>query len=415
MDEPLKAGREPEEPKTPATGSGGGGGGSEGRKRGRSDEIDDDYYANIPSGRTYRSDNRRPGGGGGGYDSNKRQRPAITNTEATVFVGNLSFSTNWQSLKDHMRQAGEVTYADVLMKGPGGRSKGCGIVSFSSKDEAQKAIRDLSQTTLDGREIYVSQYTRKEDDDGGDRGGDRDRDRDRDRGQYNSRESSRPYSDPRATSNNANKIYIGNLSWNATWQDLKDHFRSCGEIKHAGIVKGHDGRSKGFGIVEFTDGRDVQDAIRRFNDTEFQGRVIYVKEDRGDSYNKEGARRNDDRDRDRGGRGSDPPGARSGGYSDRGDRGDRGGGQRYDNSHVDSSRKVYVGNLAFATTWWKLKDHMRLAGNVDKADIIKGADGRSKGCGLVIYQDAHGAERAIKNLHDSELDGRKIFVREDRE
>ena len=57
------------------------------------------------------------GGRGGGGDG-------------AVYVGNLSWETSWQSLKDHFRSAGEVTHADVMTE-PNGRSKGCGLVSFA--------------------------------------------------------------------------------------------------------------------------------------------------------------------------------------------------------------------------------------------------------------------------------------------
>jgi hypothetical protein len=42
-----------------------------------------------------------------------------------IFVGNLSYSTTWQNLKDHMRKAGNVKFADVFMD-QRGKSKGCG-------------------------------------------------------------------------------------------------------------------------------------------------------------------------------------------------------------------------------------------------------------------------------------------------
>ena len=76
---------------------------------------------------------------------------------------------------------------------------------------------------------------------------------------------------------------------------------------------------------------------------------------------------------------------------------------------------VYVGNLAWSVTWQHLKDHFKQAGTVLHADVMMGQDGRSKGCGLVSFASARDARNAINTLHDSELDGRMIFVREDRE
>jgi RNA recognition motif-containing protein len=53
---------------------------------------------------------------------------------------------------------------------------------------------------------------------------------------------------------------------------------------------------------------------------------------------------------------------------------------------------------------------MRQAGNVAKADIMKGPDGRSKGCGVVCFENARDAKYAITTLNSSMLDGREIFV-----
>ena len=70
-----------------------------------------------------------------------------------MYVGNLSWHTSWQSLKDHFRQAGEVVHADVMQHD--GRSKGCGIVAFATAQEAANAIATLGETELDGRTIFV--------------------------------------------------------------------------------------------------------------------------------------------------------------------------------------------------------------------------------------------------------------------
>lgn len=49
------------------------------------------------------------------------------------------------------------------------------------------------------------------------------------------------------------------------------------------------------------------------------------------------------------------------------------------------TRKVFVSNLAYEVSWQDLKDHMRSAGNVIRADVIVGPDGRSKGLGTVEF------------------------------
>ena len=55
----------------------------------------------------------------------------------------------------------------------------------------------------------------------------------------------------------ATSVYVGNLTWKTSWQDLKDHFRQCGEIVRADVAFGQDGRSKGFGLVVFAKSSDA--------------------------------------------------------------------------------------------------------------------------------------------------------------
>jgi RNA recognition motif-containing protein len=76
------------------------------------------------------------------------------------------------------------------------------------------------------------------------------------------------------------RLYVGNLSWEVSWQDLKDHFKSCGRVVRADVPTGADGRSKGFGLVEFAEVEDAERAIVTLNDTELNGRLIFVREDR---------------------------------------------------------------------------------------------------------------------------------------
>ena len=61
-----------------------------------------------------------------------------------------------------------------------------------------------------------------------------------------------------------------------------------------------------------------------------------------------------------------------------------------------------------------MKDHFKAAGFVVNADVMMEPGGRSKGCGLVEFRTPADARRAIDMLNDTEMLGRRIFVREDR-
>jgi len=82
------------------------------------------------------------------------------------------------------------------------------------------------------------------------------------------------------------KIYVGNLSYQTTENDISNLFGQVGEVESANIITDRDtGRSKGFGFVEMGN-EDADKAIAQFNGTELNGRSITVnearpKEDRG--------------------------------------------------------------------------------------------------------------------------------------
>ncbi|KAI9477790.1 MAG: hypothetical protein EXX96DRAFT_568234 [Benjaminiella poitrasii] len=82
---------------------------------------------------------------------------------------------------------------------------------------------------------------------------------------------------------------------------------------------------------------------------------------------------------------------------------------------VNKDCRVYVSNLPFDTSWQELKDLMREAGQVSHVDVLKLANGRSKGCGVVEYRYPEGAKRAIHMLNEAKFMGRTVFVREDRD
>jgi RNA recognition motif-containing protein len=74
-------------------------------------------------------------------------------------------------------------------------------------------------------------------------------------------------------------IYVGNLSWNMTDDDLNNLFSQYGTVSSAKILKDKTtGRSKGFGFVEMDDNDAANAAIAGLNEQEVQGRKLNVKE-----------------------------------------------------------------------------------------------------------------------------------------
>ncbi|KAJ8312233.1 hypothetical protein KUTeg_009606 [Tegillarca granosa] len=138
---------------------------------------------------------RGGGGGGGGYHNRydgpggrgamrggMRGGPPSRRSEYRVLVSGLPPSGSWQDLKDHMREAGDVCYADVY-------KDGTGVVEFLRKEDMKYAVRKLDDSKFRSHEGEVSYVRVKEDyrGGGGGSGG----------GGGRSRSRSRSYSPPR--------------------------------------------------------------------------------------------------------------------------------------------------------------------------------------------------------------------------
>jgi RNA recognition motif-containing protein len=243
-----------------------------------------------------------------------------------------------------MRKAGNVESANVI-KDERGESKGCALVDYQHAKEADRAIRELHDSRLDGNRIVV-----------------------------------RPAADQQQKTRSENdrcQVFVGNLPFETTWQQLKDHFRQVGPVEHAEVMETAGGRSKGWGLVRFSSRKDAASAIRRFHDADFQGRPLIVREDR----------RDDD----------GPVAVAAAAAASSGD-----------------NSQVFVKNLSYETTWKELKDHFRSAGSVDHAEVMETASGRSKGWGLVRFARPRDAAAAVEQLNGVELQGRALQVRIDR-
>jgi RNA recognition motif-containing protein len=115
------------------------------------------------------------------------------------------------------------------------------------------------------------------------------------------------------------KLYVGNLAFGVTSDDLQEHFAQAGTVESAKVVEDRDtGRSRGFGFVEMASSEEAMAAIEQFNGQDLDGRNLVVNEARPREEGGGGG--------GRGGRGGG--GGGRGGYGGGGGRGGGGGGNR---------------------------------------------------------------------------------------
>ncbi|KAI8997020.1 hypothetical protein BDB01DRAFT_769543 [Pilobolus umbonatus] len=181
-------------------------------------------------------------------------------------------------------------------------------------------------------------------------------------------------SPPRRRSAKDCKVYVSNLAFDVTWRHLKDYMRKAGPVAHADIMKTGSGKSKGCGVVEYRYPGDAKRAIHTMNKADFMGRPIFIREDR--DY--------------------DMPGPMK------------------DPRQAPDECRLSVSNLPYSASWQDMKDLFRKAGRVLHTDInTEPGTRRSKGTGVVIFDDPRDARKAIEILNGYEWQGRILEVKED--
>lgn len=87
-------------------------------------------------------------------------------------------------------------------------------------------------------------------------------------------------------------VFVGNLSYQTTWKELKDHMTQAGKVVRANVIMDSDGRSKGCGLVDYDTVETANQAISTLHDTTLMGRLIYVREDRDKDVNNPNSKAN---------------------------------------------------------------------------------------------------------------------------
>lgn len=179
--------------------------------------------------------------------------------------------------------------------------------------------------------------------------------------------------------NYANSIFVGNVPFTATAQDVQEVFREF-DIVRTDIVLGF-GKSRGMATVEFASSKDVAEAISKFDRTEQLGREIFVRQDNPPPEKKE--------------RKEKP--------------------QKAEDPNAEVGYEVFVGNLPWEYKWSDLKKLFSKVGasSIIRADVsLDRRTRRSRGYGTVVFTNAKDAHKAIRQFARTVVNGRELEVRE---
>lgn len=186
----------------------------------------------------------------------RESTPPLTEDERdrrTVFVQQLAARLRTKELIAFFEKVGPVKEAQIVKDRVSGRSKGVGYVEFKNEESVPAAIQLTGQKLL-GIPI-IAQLTEAE--------------------------KNRQVRNPEGTSSNPNQIpfhrlYVGNIHFSITESDLQNVFEPFGELEFVQLQKEEQGRSRGYGFVQFRDPNQAREALEKMNGFDLAGRPIRV-------------------------------------------------------------------------------------------------------------------------------------------
>jgi polyadenylate-binding protein len=175
--------------------------------------------------------------------------------------------------------------------------------------------------------------------------------------------------DPALRKSGVGNVFIKNLDKAIDNKALYDTFSTFGNILSCKIMTDEHSNSRGYGFVHFETHEAADQAIKNVNNMLLNDKKVYV-----------------------------------GRFMTRNQRTEAYGStnKRFTN--------VFVKNFGEGFDDQKMRDMFERFGEITSAVVAKGDDGKSKGHGFINFKDAISAENAVKEMHDSELNGKKLFV-----
>jgi len=251
---------------------------------------------------------------------------ASTRSRTALLVKNLPASTSVQDVRTLFAQSGVVT--DVLLA----PSRTSAIVEFEQPSEARTALKKLAYRAFDGTPLYVGWAPAKSEDS----------------------------DDELETST----IFVKNLSFSTTTQDLERHFATAGKVRSVVFPGDKDDgfENRGFGFVEFT---SATDAAKALSLTELNDRTLTIEASR---VSKKAA------------------------------------------SSSKKQTKLVIRNLAFAATQSDVRDLFGTFGPLRNVRVPKRYDGRARGFAFVEFERASDAASARRALGAAHLYGRHLVI-----
>ncbi|CAK7896164.1 polyadenylate-binding protein, cytoplasmic and nuclear [[Candida] anglica] len=272
------------------------------------------------------------------------------NGDGNIFIKNLHPAIDNKALHDTFSAFGKILSCKVATDDMG-NSKCFGFVHYETAEAANAAIENVNGMLLNDREVFVGKHVSRKD-----------------------RESK--FEEMKA---NFTNIYAKNIDLEFSEEEFTKLFEPFGAITSIYLEKDQEGKSKGFGFVNFENHESAVKAVEDLNDKEINGQKIYVgraqkKRERLEELKKQ-----------------------------------------YESTRLEKLSKyqgvnLFIKNLDDTIDSEKLEEEFKPFGSITSARVMVDEAGKSKGFGFVCFSSPEEATKAITEMNQRMIAGKPLYV-----
>eukprot|EP00271_Cylindrocystis_brebissonii_P012805 TRINITY_DN32308_c0_g1_i1.p1 TRINITY_DN32308_c0_g1~~TRINITY_DN32308_c0_g1_i1.p1 ORF type:complete len:699 (+),score=142.99 TRINITY_DN32308_c0_g1_i1:355-2451(+) len=267
---------------------------------------------------------------------------------ANIFIKNLDKGIDHKALHDTFSQFGPILSCKVATDIQG-QSKGYGFVQFEQEEAALGAIEKVNGMLLNEKQVFVGPFVRRQE-------------RDVTTGQLK-----------------FSNVYVKNLGDSVTEEELQRVFGAYGEISSTVVMRDPDGKSKGFGFVNFENADDAMRATEALNGKKFDDKEWYVGRAQRKSEREQELRAKFEQDR---------------------------------KERIEKYQGVnlYLKNLDDGVDDEKLRSLFAEFGLISSCKVMKDSAGQSKGAGFVAFASPDEANKAVAEMNGKMVGNKPLYV-----
>jgi polyadenylate-binding protein len=277
--------------------------------------------------------------------------PALRKTgQGNIFIKNLDELIDNKALHDTFAAFGNVLSCKVATD-EHGRSKGYGFVHYETGEAADDAIKAVNGMLLNDKKVYVGHHISR-------------------------KERQSKLDEMKAQFTN---LYVKNIDPEMPQEDFEKLFTQFGNVTSALISVDEEGKSKGFGFVNYENHEEAQKAVDELHDSEINGRKIFVSRAQKKAEREEELRRS------------------------------------YEQAKMEKLSKyqgvnLYIKNLEDDVDDEKLRAEFEVFGTVTSCKVMRDDKGTSKGFGFVCFSTPDEATKAVAEMNNKMIGTKPLYV-----